>query len=102
VRARWDDLNTDSSSTALDLGARSIYAWDRFASSLELVNRVERRRAATDDFVRASVIFDVRLVGDYWLNLSFGKDFDARKKQSLIALIGFQWQLGDRSVRPDI
>ena len=102
VRGRWDDLDTDSSSTALDLGARSIYAWDRFASSVELVNRAERRRGATSDFVRASVIFDVRLVGDYWVNLSFGKDFDARKRQSLIALIGFQWQLGDRSVRPDV
>jgi hypothetical protein len=101
LRLAWHDLDSTTSRNTFDAGLRSVYAWDRYATSLELVNRLERRSGETSDFIRIALNFDVKIAGDTWLNVALGKDFDARQPQSLLALLGFQWQLGDRSVHPD-
>jgi hypothetical protein len=101
LRMRWDDLDGDTTSTSFDAGVRSVYAFERYAASVEVVNRLTSRAGESKDLVRFGVTFDAKVGSDVWLNVSLGKEFDASKPQSLRALLGFQWQLGDRAVQPD-
>jgi hypothetical protein len=48
------------------------------------------------------MIVDVLLTKDVWLTTSFGRDFAADDAESLIALASLQWNIGDRSVLPDL
>jgi hypothetical protein len=101
VRVLWTQLNTDDHSVALDLGARSIYAWQGFASSVEAVVRRVSEDDETKSRVRLSAIFDAKLTQETWFTMTLGKDFDPKAKSSFLAILGLKWQLGDRTLKPD-
>jgi hypothetical protein len=98
VRVRADGRGTDSAATRVEVGGRTVYAFQRFAASAEAVVRAggDRPRRA-----RLTAVVDARVTEETWLTLTFGRDFDPRRANSLLAHLGFSWQIGDRTVRPD-
>ena len=100
LRYRWsDDAGAEN---LLDLGDRAVYAWDRYRASLEGVGRMATMDNSAGEQYRLSMIVDVLLTKDVWLTTSFGRDFAADDAESLIALASLQWNIGDRSVLPDL
>lgn len=100
-RARWDDFDTDTTAMALDVGGRGTYAHDRWAISGETVFRRLDRAGSPDNLVRLSGSLDLQLTGETWLTATFGRDFNANEPQSFLAVLNFQWNVGDRSVTPN-
>lgn len=94
ARYTWSDDADDQ----LDLGVRGIYAWRRYGASLEAVMR---RPKSEEDRYRVGLILDVLLMKDVWLTTSFGREFTGDDAGSLVALANLQWNIGDRSIKPD-
>ena len=100
LRFTRDALQTDTASSALDIGVRGIHASDRWSLSAESVYRRLDRAGSADHLLRLTVLADVLLAGETWLTVSFGKDFDADDAGSLLALANLQWNVGGRGARP--
>lgn len=100
ARLQWDVAGT-TTRRILDIGGRSVYAWDDFAGSLEVVYRTVRQ-GDVRDFVRFSALFDVKIGDQSWLSLTLGRDFDPKAENSLLALLGFKWQIGEQRIMPRI
>jgi hypothetical protein len=101
VRGLWQDLQLDTSSFAVDVGARGVYAWDRYAVSAETVYRNQGRTGSRTGLLRVAVEVDAEVAGQSWLDLTFGKDFDAARPGSLLAIANLQWNLDKRRIQPD-
>jgi len=100
ARVLWNDLDTDSTRTSIDLGFKGIHAAGAHAVSLEAVWRHTSRQGDSDELFRVSATFDLKLVDKTWISLSFGKDFDSQSANSLFTLANLSWQLGDRAIKP--
>jgi hypothetical protein len=100
LRATFDGVRADTTVRLYDLGVRSVYAWQRFASSVEAVYRRVDRPAGDRNHARFSAIFDAKLTDETWLTLTAGRDFDHRAPNSLLGLIALKWQLGEQRVPP--
>jgi hypothetical protein len=96
----WQDIQSDTTATAFDLGVKGGVARDRYSVALETVWRRMSRSDESDGQLRLVGNVDVRVTGDTWLTLAFGRDYDADEAGSLIALANIQWQFGSRAVTP--
>jgi len=98
--AKQDNASKTLGRTVKDLGVRDVAAWGRYALSGEAVSRWVTDTSASERLYRVNVGFDIK-VGEKWLNLSFGKDFAAKDKKSLLMVANFQWNIGDdRDIKP--
>jgi len=95
ARYTWAD---DEQGDEMDLGVRGVYTRSRYGASLEGVLRRPKER---DNRYRLAMIFDFLLSENLWFTTSFGRDFVEGDQDSLLAIANFQWNVGDRSVRPD-
>lgn len=100
IRATFDGVRSDTTVRLYDLGVRSVYAWQRFASSVEAVYRRVDRPAGDRNHARFSAIFDAKLTDETWLTLTAGRDFDRSAPNSLLGLIALKWQVGEQRVQP--
>ena len=100
ARLAWDGLETDSTRTAFDLGARAVWSYGRYAASAEALYRRRGAGDETDSQYRVAAVFDVRVSTDLWLTATFGRDFEARAGSGLIALANLQWGIGKPAARP--
>ena len=96
------DSEDEGTVRTYDLGLRSVYAWQRFAVSAEAVYRRVDQDAGDKNFSRLAAIFDAKLTDQTWLTVTVGKDFDPAQPNSMLALFGLKWQLGEQRVKPDI
>ena len=104
ARIGFEDAPDGGTTRLYDLGVRSVYAWQRFAASAEAVwRRVDGEGdEEAKSFVRLAAIFDAKLTDQTWLTVSAGKDFDPAQPNSLLALLGLKWQLGEQRVKVDV
>jgi hypothetical protein len=102
VRWRRDKLDNDEQTNSFDVGTRAVYAWRRIAASGEIVYRTVRQSGDSKTFTRLSLILDAKAAEQSWLSLTLGKDFDPKAANSLLAILGFKWQLGEQRVKPDV
>jgi hypothetical protein len=98
ARYRWN--RDEDAENLVDLGARAIYAWSDYGLSMELVGR--RPTNGGDDHYRVSLIGDIKLNEQLWLTTSFGRDFTRQDSDALFALANLQWNVGKRSISPDV
>lgn len=99
LRAQWQDLDLEQSTTTYDAGLRGIRAMDRWILSGEAVVRRLNGGETNSNLVRLSGIFDLEITPKTWLTITVGRDFNAAERQSLLALVNFQWNLGN--TKPD-
>jgi hypothetical protein len=97
-RYRWNQ-DTDGENL-IDAGLRGIYAWSDYGLSMELVARHPTENG--EDTYRVSLISDIMLSKDLWLTTSFGRDFTHEDSNSLFAIANLQWNIGKRSLTPDL
>lgn len=98
MRYRWNQ--DDDAENLVDVGARGIYAWSDYGLSMELVAR--RPTEDGDDSYRVALIGDIKLNDQLWLTTSFGRDFTSDDSDALFALTNLQWNVGKRSLTPDL
>jgi hypothetical protein len=79
-------------SDAVDIGARLIYARDRYAVSAEYVGRHVTQGGVGDKWRLAGVI-DYRLSPALWISGTFGRNYDNKARGSLLAQLGLSLNL---------
>jgi|GEM_PF-5259018 len=95
LRAQWQDLDLEESTTTYDAGLRGIRAMERWIISGEAIVRRLNGGDTGSNLVRISGIFDLEVTPKTWLTVTVGRDFNADERQSLLALVNFQWNLGN-------
>lgn len=80
---------------ALDVGIRGTYSSDRYALSLEYVNR-SFPDADADYRHRLVGIAEYQVAGDTWLVASFGRDHATEREGSLLARLGLSFNFSQK------
>ena len=84
-----------TSITKLDLGARGIWAWNRFGLWMEGGYRHQWVSGITANLYKATIGFDFRIIGSTWRNVVAGKDFGlGANDKPLLTLANVQWAFG--------
>jgi hypothetical protein len=86
-------------------GARGVIARGRAAGSLEAVAQRQIKRSETVAELpmtyRVTARLDVRVSGDSWFTLSFGKDLGEGSGEKVFSLANLSWGFGDPQVKAD-
>lgn len=81
-----------------DVGARVLLPQKEWAFSLEGVRRRLVEPDSTSNLWRFTGGFDYKVSEGLWINSSFGRDYQAKRANSLVALLGLKWNLGTKSL----
>jgi hypothetical protein len=93
--------SVDSTSDAVDLGMRLLFATGRYALSAEGTFRTFTERGAPPNQYRFAALVDFELQKGLWVTGTFGRDYSADAPGSLIAQIGLSINVaGDRIELP--
>ncbi len=98
VRYRADQVEAAPGRHVLDLGARLVYAIDRFGVAAEGLyrRRLDAHRGEEANLYRADVTFDVAIGDGFWFAATFGRAFEGSDASSLLALANLKFDLGQR------
>lgn len=101
ARLGRDDLDTNSSETQFDFGARAILAAGRFGIGGEAIGRYIAK-SDVDPRYRLAAIADARIVDNTWLTFSMGRDYGRQDSEGeVLAQLGLKWELGERRLDID-
>jgi hypothetical protein len=98
---RWLGQEQVGQRDAIDVGARFIYARDRYALSLEYAGRHLRGAGPNPDGWRLAGIINYEVRPSLWLTGTFGRDYESESQGSLLAQIGLSLDLSKQRYRPD-
>ncbi|HZD41743.1 MAG TPA: hypothetical protein VE131_13550 [Terriglobales bacterium] len=96
---RWLADDSNRFEEAHDYGFRCIYAAGDFGVSAEGVAR-DWMESDEDSQFRFSGHVEYRIASKWWLNLTFGRDFDDKQEDSLLAQFGLAFNVAQDRYLP--